>query len=72
MKTAAQELRGAVNHTARAKKLRDRAKECRDLARMMTSEANAAVYLRFAEGYDVLAEQQERLARDIAQFKIKV
>jgi hypothetical protein len=68
MKPAARELRGAVNHTVQAKKLRDRAEECRSLARMMT---NGASYLRFADAYDALAEQQEQLARDIAQFNIK-
>jgi hypothetical protein len=64
MKPAARESRGAVQ----AKKLRDRAEECRSLARMMT---NGASYLRFADAYDALAEQQEQLARDIAQFNIK-
>jgi hypothetical protein len=38
----------------------------------MTSEANAASYLRFADAYDALAEQQKRLARDIAELKIDV
>jgi hypothetical protein len=62
--------RGAVDHTARAKGLRDRAEECRTLARIMTSEASVAAYLHYAEGYDALAEQQEQLARDAAELKI--
>jgi hypothetical protein len=62
--------RAAVDHTTRAKRLRDLAKECRTLARIMPSEAGAAVYLRYAEGYDSLAEQQERPARDAAELKI--
>jgi len=53
MKQPAQS-RGAVDHTARAKRLRDRAEECRTLARIMRSEAGAAAYLRYAEGYDAL------------------
>jgi hypothetical protein len=61
--------REAVDHTARAKRLRDRAEECRTLARIMPSEVGAA-YLRYAEDYDALAEQEERLARDAAQVKI--
>jgi hypothetical protein len=63
----AEEGRGvaAVEAPARAKKLRDRAEECRVLARMMTSAANAASYLNLAEIYDGLAGQQEQLARDI-------
>jgi len=37
----------------------------------MTSKANAASYLRFAEVYDDLAAHQEQLARDIEKFNIK-
>jgi hypothetical protein len=66
MKQPAQS-RGAVDHTTRAKRLRDRAEECRALARIMPSEV-AAAYLRYAQGYDALAEQQERLARDAAEL----
>jgi len=62
--------RGAVDHTARAKRLRDRAEECRTLARIVPSEAGAAADLRYAEGYDTLAKQQERLACDAAELKI--
>jgi hypothetical protein len=65
-------MRAAVDHAAQAKRLRDRAEECRNLARMMTSETNAASYLRFADSYDALAEQQEQLARDIAELRINV
>ena len=36
----------------------------------MPSQAGAAAYLRYAKGYDALAEQQERLARDAAELKI--
>jgi hypothetical protein len=39
---------------------------------MMISEANAAAYLRFADAYAALAEQQEQLARYIAEHKINV
>jgi hypothetical protein len=38
-------------------------RNARTLARMMISEPNAAAYLRFADAYDALAEQQEQLAR---------
>jgi hypothetical protein len=58
--------RGAVDHIARAKRLRDRAEECRTLARI----TGAPAYLRWADGYDALAEQQEQLARDAAELKI--
>jgi hypothetical protein len=70
MKPAARELRGTVDHTVQAKRLRDRAEECRAVARIMASEANAASYLRFAEAYDALAEQQ--LALGIAELKTNV
>jgi hypothetical protein len=62
----------AVEAPAKAKRLRDRAEECRALARIMTSAANAASYLNLAEAYDGLAEQQEQLARDIVKFDIKM
>jgi hypothetical protein len=62
---------GADGAPARAVKLRDRSEECRALASIMTSTANAACYLRLAATYDGLAEQQEKLARDILKFDIK-
>ncbi len=62
MKTARAGVRGTGDHSLQAKQLRDRAEECRALARMI----NAAYYLRLAETYDRLAEQQEQLACDVA------
>jgi hypothetical protein len=62
--------RGAVDHTYRAIRLRDRAEDCRALARIIPAEAGAATYLRYAEDYDALAEQEERLARDAAELEI--
>ena len=59
----------AFELSAKAKRLRDRAEECRALARMMTSADHAAVYLNHAETYERLAEQAEWLARDIVTFQ---
>ena len=70
MEPAARKQRGGVDHTAQAKKLRDRAEECRALARIIPAEAGAATYLRYAEDYEALAEQEERLARDAAELEI--
>jgi hypothetical protein len=56
--------------SAKAKKLRDRAEECRALAQMMTSAVNRAFYLNIAETYDRLAEQQEQLAPQ-SSFKVR-
>jgi hypothetical protein len=56
---------------AQPKKFWDRAEECRALARMMTSAANAAFYLDLAETYERLAHQEERLARDIVKYNVK-
>ena len=64
--------RGAVDHTDRAIRLRDRAEECRALARIIPTESGAATYLRYAEGYDALAEQEERLARDAAELEMRL
>jgi hypothetical protein len=61
----------AVKAPAKAEGLRDRAEECRTLARMMTSATHAAVYLNLAETYERLAEQAEWLARDTVTSNIK-
>jgi hypothetical protein len=61
----------AIDHAALSKKLRHRAEECRALARVVTSAANAASYLRLAETYDAMAEQADQLARDIVKSGIK-
>jgi hypothetical protein len=56
----------AIDHAALSKRLRHRAEECRALALMMISAANAASYLRLAETYDAMAEQADQLARDVS------
>jgi hypothetical protein len=53
---------------AKTKRFRERAEECRALAGMMTCAANAAIYLKFAETFERLAEQEEWLG---ATFNIK-
>jgi hypothetical protein len=62
--------RKANDHIAQARKLRHRGEECRTLARLMDTEANAATYLRMADNYDALAEQEEQLARDVVMFNL--
>jgi hypothetical protein len=61
----------AANHTAQSKRLRARAHECRELARLMTSPSNAARYLKLSEAYDALAAQEEQLATEVMGFNIK-
>jgi hypothetical protein len=61
----------AANHTAQSKRLRARAAECRELARLMTSPSSAALYLKLADGYDALAAQEEQLAIAVMGFNIK-
>ena len=63
--------RTAYEHIAQARKLRHRGEECRTLARLMDTEENAARYLRMADAYDALAEQEEQLARDVVNFNLK-
>jgi hypothetical protein len=64
--------RKAYQHIAQARKLRHRGEECRTLARLMDTEANAATYLRMADAYDGLADEQEKqLARDVVRFNLK-
>ena len=63
--------RKVAEHTAQARKLRHRGEECRILARLMDTEENAARYLRMADAYDALAEQEEQLARDVVRFNAR-
>ena len=60
-----------TDHTTKAQKLRHRGEECRILAGLMSTEENAATYLRMANGYDALAEQEEQLACDVVRFNLK-
>ena len=54
-------------HFAYAKKLRDRAEECRNIAQTMAGRpAATAAYLQLAKAYDLLADQEEELARGLA------
>jgi hypothetical protein len=55
------ELR-AIEHAALSKMLQRRAEECRALAQMITSAADAAPYLRLAETYDAAAKHADQLA----------
>jgi hypothetical protein len=62
--------RKAYDHIAQARKLRHRGEECRTLAQLMDTAANAATYLRMADAYDALAEQEEQLASDVVRFSL--
>jgi hypothetical protein len=65
------ELR-AIDNAALSKKLQRRAEECRALAQMMTSAANAATYLFLAKTYDAAAKQADQLACNIATLKGRI
>jgi hypothetical protein len=49
-------------HVENAERLRTRAKECRALAQIVGTEQGRASYLRLAEAYEKLAEQEAALA----------
>ena len=49
-------------HMENAEKLRARAEECRVLARITGTEAGRQAYLKLAESYDRLAEEEAALA----------
>jgi len=49
-------------HMENAERLRVRAKECRALAQIVGTEQGRASYLRLAEAYELLAEQEAALA----------
>lgn len=48
-------------HQENAEKLRTRAEECRALARMAGTEPARQSYLRLANSYDLLAQEEEAL-----------
>ncbi len=49
-------------HMENAEKLRTRAEECRMLARIAGAEAGRQAYLRLAESYERLADEEAALA----------
>jgi hypothetical protein len=49
-------------HTENAERLRIRAEECRALAEIVGTESGRQSYLRLAESYERLAEQEAALA----------
>ncbi len=49
-------------HMENVEKLRVRAEECRALAQIVGTESGRQSYLRLAESYDRLAEQEAALA----------
>jgi hypothetical protein len=48
------------SHTERADKLRKRAGECRSLAESAQNPLNAASYLKLADLYEALAQEEEK------------
>lgn len=52
-----------MDHAAHAKRLRDRAEECRVLAGIVQSAEGRAAYLTLAASYDVLAFREDTMAR---------
>ena len=63
--------RTAAEYAAHVKTLRDRAEECRVLAQVMISKENASRYLKLADAYIALAEQEEQLARDVEALELR-
>lgn len=56
-----------ANHLAQAKKLRDRAAECRTLAKIAADESVASSYLMLADDYERLAQDEADLANAYRQ-----
>jgi hypothetical protein len=50
-----------MDHAAQAKRLRDRAEECRVLAEIMKGSEARNGYLKLAEAYEALANNEEFL-----------
>jgi hypothetical protein len=50
------------SHTEHADKLRKRAEECRTLAELAHGQPGSGSYLKLAEAYEVLAQEEEKLS----------
>jgi hypothetical protein len=50
-----------MDHAKKAKKLRDRAEECRALAKIMRDQESRAAYLSLAQSYETLAKHEEAM-----------
>src|SRR5690348_11192927 len=51
------------HHEQHARKLRDRAEECRRLSELARDDTVRRSYLKLADAYEVLASQEEALAK---------
>lgn len=61
----------SADHLEQARRLRDRAEECRRLAKLMTDELNRRAYLELAQSYELLASKEEQLGRDILKPAVR-
>jgi hypothetical protein len=50
-----------MDHAEQAKKLRDRAQECRQLAQIVQGEEARASYLALADAYETLAQREDAM-----------
>lgn len=57
-----------MDHAADAKRHRHMAEEMRAKAGIMSDHEVRSTYLRLADGYDLMADGDERLARNAAQI----
>jgi hypothetical protein len=53
--------RATVEHLKKAKELQERAEECELIAKLATTDENKAAYLRMAELYRRLSDEERRL-----------
>jgi hypothetical protein len=59
------------DYAEQARRLRDRAEECRRLAKRATDKDNRRAYLELAQSYELLATQEEQLARDLLKPPVR-
>ena len=57
-----------MDHAANAARHRKHADECRTIASMMDSEAMREQYLKLAEAYEQLADNEEMVGANIAKL----
>jgi hypothetical protein len=59
------------DYAEQARRLRDRAEECRRLAKLATDKANRHAYQKLAHSYELLATKEEQLGRDLLKPPVR-
>jgi hypothetical protein len=62
----------SVDYAEQARRLRDRAEECRRLAKLATDKGTRRAYLELAQSYELLANKEAQLGRDVLKPPVRI